>query len=253
MTTSQLSIDSRLVSRLAREYTRAIRAEENAATERQAYRLAAISERCLRRLQAAQAGLPLPEPRLPQTARNIAKQTFAVLASIGRAIARAMQAAAALRKAQAVNAARKIARQVRQSLRAAVRTVALAALASLVVTIVTTTEGSNMKITADTITDAQILELLRSNAINDYTYRVATMNVLGLGGERMLAREECVKAFYRARRLGGGITGDCPVGGCTRQAEAWGAPALVDGYADACAKHAQEAVEDAIEEQGGAS
>lgn len=56
---------------------------------------------------------------------------------------------------------------------------------------------------------------------------------------------------HRARRLGGGCTGECPVSGCGRPATAWGAPALVDGYADACTRHAQEAVLDAIEQIGG--
>lgn len=54
---------------------------------------------------------------------------------------------------------------------------------------------------------------------------------------------------HRARRLGGGPTGDCPVGGCCRTATAWGATALVDGYVDACSRHAQDAVLDAIEDQ----
>jgi len=58
-----------------------------------------------------------------------------------------------------------------------------------------------------------------------------------------------IPATHRARRLCGDITGDCPVGGCGRAATAWGAPALVDGYVDACSRHAQDAVLDAIEDQ----
>ena len=54
---------------------------------------------------------------------------------------------------------------------------------------------------------------------------------------------------HRARRLGGGASGECPVSGCGRTATAWGAPALVDGYVDTCSRHAQDAVLDAIEEQ----
>lgn len=135
------NIDAKLVRRLEREYSRAIRAEENAATLAQAYRLAAASERCLRRLQAAQIGLSLPEPRTPRTARNLAKQGFAALAALGRAIARAVNGAAALRKAQAALAVRKVARAaaraVRAALRRAGRTVAVRALA-LVALVVTT-------------------------------------------------------------------------------------------------------------------
>jgi len=131
------NIDAKLVRRLERAYDRAIRAEESAETEAKAWRLAAISERCLRQLQAARAGLPLPEPRMPRTARNLAKQGLAALAAIGRAIARAVNGAAALRKAQAVCAARKVARQVaratRQSMRAAVRKVVSIVLRTFVV------------------------------------------------------------------------------------------------------------------------
>lgn len=124
--------DARLVRRLEREYNRAICAEEDAPTERQAYRLATLSERCLRRLQAARAGLPMPELRMPRTARNLARQGFEALAMIGRVIGRALRTEAALRKAQAVGAARRVARQVarqvRQALRGAVRFISRLAL-----------------------------------------------------------------------------------------------------------------------------
>jgi hypothetical protein len=135
MTTSQITLDSKLVRRLERAYDRAIRAEENAATLPQAYRLAAASERCLRRLQAARAGLPLPEPRLPDTARNRAKRGLAALAAIGRVIARAVKAQAALRKAQVALAARKVARLARQAFRRAALTVARLALRAVVLVV----------------------------------------------------------------------------------------------------------------------
>jgi hypothetical protein len=132
------SKQARLVRRCERAYDAAIRAEENAATEQGAWRLAKVSERCLRDLQAVRAGLPLPERQLPRTARNLAKQGLAALATLGRSIARALRGAANLRKAQAATAARlaarKVARLVRQSLRAAVRSVARRALALVPVT-----------------------------------------------------------------------------------------------------------------------
>jgi hypothetical protein len=132
---------ARLVRKLARAYARAIRAEENAPTLDQAYRLAKVSERCLRRLQAAQAGLPLPEPRLPDTARNRAKRGLAALAAIGRLIARAFKTAANLRKAQATNAARKVARQAARLVRQALRRVGLSlARRALALVPVTTTK-----------------------------------------------------------------------------------------------------------------
>lgn len=134
---------ARLVRRLAREYSCgardkgcgkcAICVEEAAPTLEQAHRAAKHSERCLRRLQAAEAGLPLPAPRQPNTARFRAKQGLAALAAIGRLIVRAVQTAANLRKAQAVQAARKAARKAaglaRQALRRALVTVARRALA----------------------------------------------------------------------------------------------------------------------------
>lgn len=119
------AIDPVLVRRLLREYDRAICAEENAPTLAKAYRLAATSQLCLRRLQAAQAGLPLPEPRpAPATRANRAKAGMAALAAIGRAIARAVRAQAALAKAQAVAAARRLARVGRRALRNVVSFVA---------------------------------------------------------------------------------------------------------------------------------
>jgi hypothetical protein len=146
------AINARLVGRLTRTYDRAIRAEENAVTLPQAYRLATVSERCLRDLQAAQAGLPLPERKVPRTARNLAKQGLAALATIGRVIARALRTEAALRKAQAAatlaRVARKAARLVRQALRATVRAVARRALliASIFVVTVTPTKESSMNV-----------------------------------------------------------------------------------------------------------
>lgn len=139
--------DARLVRRLEREYNRAIRAEEDAPTEHQAYRLATLSERCLRRLQAARAGLPMPEVRMPRTARNLARGGFEALAMIGRVIGRALRTEAALRKAQVaaalLRAARKVARLARQAARRAVRVVALRALLiASVFTVVTTKENS---------------------------------------------------------------------------------------------------------------
>jgi hypothetical protein len=135
------SVNLRLVARLARVYSRAIRAEESAPTEAQAWRLAKASERALRDLQAAQAGLPLPVRPVPQTARNRGKAGLAALATIGRVIARAVAAQAALRKAQAANAARKVARLARQALRRTGRLVArlaLRAVASAVPAVTTT-------------------------------------------------------------------------------------------------------------------
>jgi hypothetical protein len=123
-----------LVRQMEREWDATIRAEEAAETEAVAWRRAKASERALRRLQAARAGLPLPVAAAPRTARNLARAGFAALASIGRAVARALATQAALRKAQAVSAARKVARLVRQSLRRTLRAVAVRALVLVPVT-----------------------------------------------------------------------------------------------------------------------
>ncbi|MGH7177182.1 MAG: hypothetical protein ACREJC_07375, partial [Tepidisphaeraceae bacterium] len=88
-----------LLRRMAREYAAAIRAEENAATERAAWRLAAASGRALRRLRTVETGLPLPVPQLPRTRRNMALQGLQALAEIGRALARALARQAALVRA----------------------------------------------------------------------------------------------------------------------------------------------------------
>jgi hypothetical protein len=114
---------ARLVARLTRAYDRACRAEENATTEAKAWRLAKVSERCLRDLRAAQAGLPLPSRQLPPTLRNRAKQALGFLGALGRSIARAFQCAAALRKAQLVNAAKRAARLAHAAMRRALRQV----------------------------------------------------------------------------------------------------------------------------------
>jgi len=126
-------INARLVRSCERAYNAAIRAEEAAETETKAWRLAKASERALRRLQAARAGLPLPVAPAPRTAKNLARGAFAALAAVGRAVARALVTQAALRKAQAALAARKAARLaaglVRAALRRATRAVARKALA----------------------------------------------------------------------------------------------------------------------------
>jgi len=141
--------NARLVRRCERAYDAAIRAEENALTEKDAWRLAKVSERCLRDLQAARAGLPLPERCPPRTARNLAKQGLAALAMLGRSIARALRSAVALRKAQAVSAARRLARQAaraaRQAARRALRTVVTLALRTVALVVSLTTKEKNMK------------------------------------------------------------------------------------------------------------
>jgi hypothetical protein len=116
-----MSINPVLVARFSREYASAIRNEENAPTETAAWSLARASERCLRRLQAARAGLPLPTSRV--TRRSRARQGFAVLAMIGRVIERAVRREVALRKAQIANRIARGARVVRRSLRVVLQTI----------------------------------------------------------------------------------------------------------------------------------
>lgn len=151
MTTKQTA---RLLRSLERDYAAAIRAEEEAPSMTAAWRLASASERCLRRLQAVQAGQPLPEPR---TARNRARGGLAALAMIGKAIARGISARAALAKAHAVSALRRAAqlaaRAARQALRSALRTIASA--------ICFSTEGTSMTIAA-----AQLLASTLSHSAN---------------------------------------------------------------------------------------
>lgn len=59
-----------LIRTVSLAYMRAIRNEENAETLEEAWRLAEISERHFRDLQAAQAGLPLPS----RTERKVCRQ-----------------------------------------------------------------------------------------------------------------------------------------------------------------------------------
>jgi hypothetical protein len=100
----------------------------------QAWRLAAVSERCLRQLQAARNGETLPEAKLPRTARNLARGGFSALATVGRAVARGVNAAAALVKARAAAAAARLARAAARAVRAALRR-ALAEVAKLLRTV----------------------------------------------------------------------------------------------------------------------
>lgn len=129
MTTKQLA---KMVRKCERAYNAAVTAEENAPTLAKAWRLAAVSERCLRALQAVRAGQPLPEPKMVRTPRNLAKMGFAALAQLGRVVARAVQTKAALVKAQAASAllrvARKAAKVTRRALRSALGVVARLAL-----------------------------------------------------------------------------------------------------------------------------
>lgn len=123
----------RAVRAAERAYRAALRAEESAPDLATAWRRAAASDRALRRLQAAREGRTIEAPR---TARNLARGGLAALATIGRAIGRALTRAASLRKAQIAaslkRAARAAARVTRLSVRRAVLAVAVAALALVV-------------------------------------------------------------------------------------------------------------------------
>lgn len=145
----------RLVAKLERAWDVATDAEENALTEKDAWRLAKVSERCLRDLQAVRAGLPLPVRAAPQTARNRAKQGLAALAMIGRVIARAITTQASLRKAQIALAARKAARAaarlVRQGARRALRAIAARVLRMIALVTVTTTKKEIVTMKAPTL------------------------------------------------------------------------------------------------------
>jgi hypothetical protein len=90
-----------------------------------AWKLAARTDRARRRLDAARTGIVIPAPR---TKRNLAIGAFAALATIGKAVSRALSARAALAKAQIVNAARRAARMMRLAARRALRLVTLAAI-----------------------------------------------------------------------------------------------------------------------------
>jgi hypothetical protein len=78
-----------LVAACARLYRGALRAEESAATVEVAWRRAAASQRALRDLQAAKAGLPLPSvvARLARATRRAARTAMSALANIGRSLA----------------------------------------------------------------------------------------------------------------------------------------------------------------------
>jgi len=131
---------ARLVARYRRAWERSIRAEERADTIEQAWRLAARSDAALRALRLVEAGGD-PRPVLRETARSRALSGLVALASLGRVVARALQAESALRAARRVLRLRRLAR-LRRALRTVVRralrplacvvAVAVAILASLV-------------------------------------------------------------------------------------------------------------------------
>lgn len=129
-----------MVRRYQREWERAIRAEERAEAIELAWRLAARSDAALRALRLVEAGGdPRPVPR--ETARSRALSGLVALASLGRVVARALQAESALRAARRALRLRRLAR-LRRALRTVVRralrplacavAVAVAVLASLV-------------------------------------------------------------------------------------------------------------------------
>ena len=90
-----------LLARLVREYAAATRREETAATLPAAYRCAAVSQRALRDLQAAQAGQSLPS-LMARAARAARVAARAVARAFARAAARCRaRIAAALVRAMA--------------------------------------------------------------------------------------------------------------------------------------------------------
>ncbi len=106
------------VRRLEREHARAMRREESADDLALSWRLAAASDRVLRRLAAARDGLTIEAPR---TARNRALGAFVALATIGRVIARATVRAASLARASVAAAAKRAALKVAKVAAAAAR------------------------------------------------------------------------------------------------------------------------------------
>ena len=111
---------------LTRQWRDAVRAEESATDITHAWKLAARTDAARRRLDSAKMGIV---PVAPRTRRNLAIGGFFALAAIGRAVARAITARAALAKAHATNAARRVARSMRAAARRALRTIVLAVIA----------------------------------------------------------------------------------------------------------------------------
>jgi hypothetical protein len=115
---------ARLVRALRRDLQAALAAEEQAPTVERAWRLAARSERCLRLLRLAEAGLPLPAPRVPR-----ARLGFAALAMVGRVVAGALARKASLALANAARVAKQARRVALRGARRTLRAVARRVLA----------------------------------------------------------------------------------------------------------------------------
>lgn len=111
------------VHRLEREWKRSLKREEQSDDLATAWKLAAVSDRALARLRAAQNGLELSGPR---TRRVIAREAFAWLGTIGKVIGGALRRAESLRRAQLGAALWRAARKVRKAVRRALTTIALA-------------------------------------------------------------------------------------------------------------------------------
>jgi hypothetical protein len=125
MTTT--TINPILVTRLTREWNRAIRNEERAiersASDATLDRCVRASDRARRALTCAKAGLPVPATKAPRTARNLGKAGLSALAALGRIVARSVARQAALAKARAAAVLARVARQARAAFRRALRAV----------------------------------------------------------------------------------------------------------------------------------
>jgi hypothetical protein len=130
-TTKTVTVGTKTHARMVRRYERmwlaAVRREEDADTLDASWKLAAESDRARATLEMVRAGF-VPVRRVPRTKRNMAIGAFQALATIGRIVHRAMAKARGIAKAQAVLAAKRVAKRVSNACRVAVRAVAMAAM-----------------------------------------------------------------------------------------------------------------------------
>ncbi len=131
-----------LITEAKRELREARSAERQAidsdCSTETAWRFAARCDKAARKLEAALAGIELPEPR---TKRSMARAAFIALGNIGRAFVRIAQQQASIAKMKAANLARKAARLAAVAARASLRRV-IAVIASVALFLATTSNAA---------------------------------------------------------------------------------------------------------------
>lgn len=179
----------RTVRRLEREWRASVAREERCDDLEASWKLAAKSDRAMVRLTAARNGEVVAVPR---TARNLAKGAMVALATIGRVVARALNAAKGLARSAAARAAKVAAKSARRAVAAiASSAVVVAALTTITATASDSSDSWVTDRAADIAAERQETMTIKS------TLNLTARKGPRSAGSRQVVTTMKVTAFFR--------------------------------------------------------